>query len=200
MEAAPDTLLIGLLDGEVWAYEAIVDEFGPAVRAVTAGYRLSAADRDEVFQATFLSLLESRSSIRHSGTLPGWLVKVATHHCLKSRRRLETPIEISGEVDAEVGAVLPLAAPPSDPATTHGSPYDDDERRAVSRAIRGLSDRDLRLLVLLFGEPSHPYHQIAELLGISVGSVGPLRARILSRLRSHPDVRARLGERALESA
>ncbi len=199
MEVAPDTMFVSLLAGEQWAYEAAVDEFGPAVIAIAATHRLGKADRDEVFQATFLSLLENRHRIHSPESLPAWIVRVATNHCLSAKRlreRPSAPIDLTDEIDLTVDV--------------HGSnnegttqqrfdwateDFSLDEQRAVIEAVASLNDRDRALLHLLFAEHHYRYDTIASMLEVSPHSVGPLRSRMLARLRNHPAVQTMIGQR-----
>lgn len=53
-----------------------------------------------------------------------------------------------------------------------------------------LSDRCQRLLRLLSSSAEMSYSQIAELLDLPIGSIGPTRARCLDALRATPEVNA----------
>lgn len=188
MEDAARTILDGLRRGEAWAFESAVDRYGPAVTAVTASFRLSSSDADEVFQATFLSLLENRGQIRSASTLPAWIAQVAKNHCLKAKRRRESPTDFETVDDAVVLAfVFPRRV--DDPANADVE-FSEAQQRAVTEALRTLDGRETQLLHLLFAETTFSYRDIADMLDVSIGSVGPLRARLLDRLRSHPGVRA----------
>jgi RNA polymerase sigma factor (sigma-70 family) len=58
-----------------------------------------------------------------------------------------------------------------------------EEQHLVRVALAKLDERCNRLLTLLFYQPEPmPYDQIAASLGISVGSIGPTRARCLQKL------------------
>jgi RNA polymerase sigma factor (sigma-70 family) len=61
----------------------------------------------------------------------------------------------------------------------------DDERRIrrVWDAFGRMPDRCQQLLRLLVTAPRPSYAEIAELLGIPIGSIGPNRARCIDRLR-----------------
>ena len=65
------------------------------------------------------------------------------------------------------------------------------ERDAVLRdACTRLSPDCQRLLAMLTSDPPVPYTEISARLGISVGSIGPIRGRCLERLRRDPAVAA----------
>ena len=68
----------------------------------------------------------------------------------------------------------------------------------MREAVALLPERDRDLLALLFADPPLPYSEIGRRLGMSVGSIGPTRARCLSKLRQHPAVLA-LGDTSAAS-
>jgi hypothetical protein len=56
------------------------------------------------------------------------------------------------------------------------------------------------VLTLLTSDPPVPYTQISATLGIPVGSIGPLRARYLHKLRNHPAITALINTDATPAA
>jgi DNA-directed RNA polymerase specialized sigma24 family protein len=61
---------------------------------------------------------------------------------------------------------------------------------ALREALGRLAPGCQRLLVLLIADPPLPYAEISARLGISVGSIGPTRARCLEKLRRDPVIAA----------
>jgi DNA-directed RNA polymerase specialized sigma24 family protein len=55
--------------------------------------------------------------------------------------------------------------------------------RTVWSAYQQLPQRCRELLRVLFANPPLPYTEIADLLGIAVGSIGPTRGRCLRQVR-----------------
>ena len=66
-----------------------------------------------------------------------------------------------------------------------GSHADEWENTAeMFDVIATLGDPCRSLILGLFFDPDEPsYHELADLLDLAVGSIGPLRGRCLSRLR-----------------
>ena len=58
-----------------------------------------------------------------------------------------------------------------------------EQQVLVRRALADLPDRHRELMELLIASPPVSYREISVRLGIPVGSIGPTRARILTRLR-----------------
>ena len=61
---------------------------------------------------------------------------------------------------------------------------DQQRLRHVWSAFRRLPERCQQLLRMLVAAPRPSYSNIAEMLGIPIGSIGPTRARCLDRLRA----------------
>jgi RNA polymerase sigma factor (sigma-70 family) len=72
--------------GDREAFEAIVWRFGPAVLSACRKVLSSAADVEDVFQATFVTLLHKARTIRRREALGAWLAGVAHRLALKALR------------------------------------------------------------------------------------------------------------------
>ena len=171
-------LVAAALDGDEAAWEELVDRHVPLVLKVLRSFRLSPADAEDVRQIVLLRLVEHLGDLREPRALAGWLRTTTHNECVRLLRATQRvapfdPMEARPDVRADVG--------------------DPDEgllRRelsdAVLEAIAELSERDRTLLLLLSQDPPLPYKEISRRLGISVGSIGPTRARALDKLRSSP--------------
>ena len=141
----------------------------PLVRYLTR--RLGDRDwAEEVAQETFLRALRQDRLDNERA----WLFTVATNLVRDSarqdarrRRHLEL---LRAEADAE-----PRMAEPPDSALERA-----EERAAARRALEQLAERDRE--ALLMREEGLDYHEIAEALGLAVGSVGTTLARARRRL------------------
>jgi RNA polymerase sigma factor (sigma-70 family) len=163
--------------GDEDAWNALVDRFLPLVTSVIAKYRLQASDAADVNQTVWLRLVEHLDDLREPRALPGWLATTARNESLQIIRRLgrNTPTD-------------PQRAPWERP--NHRPELDNDlirEERAIALrdAMLELPPRGRELLRLLMVDPPLSYDQISVLLGIPKGSIGPTRARILDKLRTH---------------
>lgn len=164
-------------DGDQRAWDALVDRYGPTLVAVCRRYRLSEADAADVRQTVWLRLLESLARLREPEALPGWLVTTTKRECLRLLR-LETR---SGTLapDREV-------IDESDDAVVDRNLLRAERHAALRAAFADLSPPCQQLLRLLMSDPPLPYEQISQLMKIPIGSIGPTRARCLSRLRESP--------------
>ncbi|MBD3336883.1 MAG: sigma-70 family RNA polymerase sigma factor [Candidatus Eisenbacteria bacterium] len=165
-----------LLEGDERSWARLVDEFGPLIYATGKRLRLGAADRDDLFQATFLKIYRSLGDLRDPERLSAWIMSIAFHEGISfMRRRGPDPGASSGEAELS----------------------DDSQEETLQRMAR-LQDvavlydalatlqprcRDL-IRALYLEEPRPSYKVVGRRLGLPVGSIGPIRARCLERLRN----------------
>jgi RNA polymerase sigma factor (sigma-70 family) len=141
---------------------------------ICARYRLSDPEKRYVARAVWLLLAERISKLREPAMLGGWLATTAARECVRMRRtrgyeRLDTNLADSPQSadDAMIDEEITLA-----------------EQDALLRAaFAELPPRCQQLLSMLLSDPPRSYEEIHAVLGISVGNIGPQRARCLERLR-----------------
>src|SRR6266545_4084005 len=73
--------------GDRQAWDHVVDRFSGLLWSVAAGYRLSHADAADVFQTTWLKLLENLDRLRDPERVGAWLATTARHECQRALRR-----------------------------------------------------------------------------------------------------------------
>jgi RNA polymerase sigma factor (sigma-70 family) len=123
-------------------------------------------------QMTWLDLLEAIHRIREPAAIAGWLATTTRRNAM--RRKNLTREQPSDDPELGDGAELggPEAALLARERTT-----------ALTRALAALPDRHRRLMTLLLAQPALDYRQVGDMLGMPVGSIGPIRGRCLERLR-----------------
>lgn len=162
-------------DGDWWAWERLVDQYGSLIWATTYDFKLAESDAADVVQATWLRLLENIHRLEYPERVGSWLAVTARHECLRNltaRKRL----------------VLTLDDAPIDGVALHEPDVDErllaEERaQTVREALSRLPWQWQRLLELLMSDPPASYAEISDQLGLPVGSIGPTRGRCLERLR-----------------
>lgn len=160
--------------GDDDALRAAWDEHGTLVFT----YCLRALhDRDraaDATQETFVSAWRSRHRFDPAkGTLAGWLIGIARHRVLDQHRA-------TGRAPRPAGADLAVAAPSPAP------PADDvlADRLLVAQALDALSTRARAVVELAFYSELTQV-EIAEELGMPLGTVKSDMRRALQRLRPH---------------
>jgi RNA polymerase sigma factor (sigma-70 family) len=176
-------LIASARTGDERAWAALVERYASLVWSICRQHGLSDADAEDVGQNVWLQLVRQLDQIREPAALPGWLVTTTRRTCARLRRTGEGRLSRGRCLDAEL---LPDA---------EGEAVERDllaaERHAALReAFADLPISHQRLITMLIADPPVPYAEISARLGIAVGSIGPIRARCLDRLRRHPAIAA----------
>ena len=161
--------------GDQQAWDELVVRYAGLVWAVARSHRLCEADAADVAQATWLKLVVHLTRLREPAALGGWLATTARRECLRVLR--------------DAGRVVPCGEAPD---ADDGCRIEDhlllSERDTQLRcAFARLGRRDQALLRMLAADPAPSYDEIGAALDMPVGSIGPTRARALTRLRREID-------------
>jgi RNA polymerase sigma factor (sigma-70 family) len=173
----PAVALAAAARGDQSAWESIVQAYSGLVWSVVRGYRLDQAAAADVFQGTWLRLVEHLGDIRDGERLGGWLATTARREAigLLRRARRDLPVDDFGELAGSTGWVA---------ASPDVELLKSEDQRTLWAAFDRLSGSCQRLLRLLFADPPLAYTDISAALEIPVGSIGPTRSRCLASLKS----------------
>ena len=169
-------------DEQAWA--ELVTRHRALLTAVTRRHGLSADEAADVVQETWVRFVQQLPAIRDAERVPGWLATTARRECVARRRRAwRESVTWDGDCP-EMPADLP-------------DPVDrlDAQHRAEQlwTAVRQLPERERALVEALLEPEPLTYAEIAQRLGMPIGSIGPVRGRALRHLRAalllaqHPD-------------
>ena len=162
-------------DGDQLAWERLFDQYARLIWSMTRDFKLVESDAADVFQTTWLRLLEHINRLDHPARVGSWLAATARHECLRQLAARKRIVLMHDDDDLAEGE-------------SHGPEIDErllaEERAAAVReALSHLPWRWQRLLQLLMNDPPASYAEISDQLGLPVGSIGPTRGRCLERLR-----------------
>jgi RNA polymerase sigma factor (sigma-70 family) len=171
-DALNSELVAAAAAGDQKAWDALVDRYSGLLWNLTRQYRLSPADASDVVQTTWLRLLENLLRISDPERLAGWLKTTASREALRVSRRADYPRP------GEDFSAVPDEGP------VPGEQLLDDELDAMLwEALGKLGEPCERLIRLLISDPPPSYAEVAVMLDMKVGSIGPTRQRCLNRLR-----------------
>ncbi|THA80674.1 sigma-70 family RNA polymerase sigma factor [Streptomyces sp. A0592] len=159
----------------------LVTELGPLLSAEAAAEAPGAGvDAADLEQAVWVRLLESgrRAPDPADPAEPArWLRRAVRAEARLARRRArrEVPYDHRPRAGAAGG---PVPVPVPEDALLHG-----EENRALRSAVARLPGRCPELMKALLSPRDLTYREIAGELGISQGSLGPVRSRCLGCLR-----------------
>lgn len=170
------------LKGNEEAWNAILEKYQKLIYSVPIRYGLSVGDAGDIFQQVCVDVLESLAHLREPRSLAAWLIRIASHRCLQWSGRERRFQSFDFEAMAEVGPV------------TRETPdtilHDLARGQALHEAIAEIPPRCQELIrMLFFTAPAVPYEEVAQKLGIAKGSIGFIRMRCLTRLRTKLEAR-----------
>ena len=167
-------------EGSQEAWDDLVDFFGGLIWSVARSHGLNPSDSADVAQVTWLRLVEHLDSVKEPERLAAWLATTTRRECLRVLRSASRSVPLPSDdvlfdsvdcsakvVDAELLA--------------------DEQDRAVVDAFRRLPRRYQVLLGMLNADPPIKYVEVAEILAMPIGSIGPTRQRALACLRQRLD-------------
>jgi RNA polymerase sigma factor (sigma-70 family) len=173
-EAEVAQLVASAANGEREAWDRLVETFSGLVWSVVRGHGVYGAEASDVFQTVWLRFVEHVGRLNHPGRPGAWLATTARHECYRISRR--------------ASRVLPSAEVPEVPSVDGADTLLDElertgRREAVLAAVEKLPSRCQELLRVLGADPPLSYDEVAEILDMPKGSIGPTRGRCLDRLR-----------------
>lgn len=163
--------LAGLDEG----WSELIDKYKNLVYAIAVRQGIRGDDAADVFQSVWTQVYLKLPTLRDSGSIRSWLITITSNQCYHWRERAhrqdvrETP-QSDGDRDAL------LSVEPVDLA-------EQELHLHVQKAIAELTPRCQELVRLLFySEPPLPYREVAERMGLAVGSIGFMRGHCLKKL------------------
>ncbi len=175
-------LVTAALGGDKASWEMLVQRYSGLVWSVARGYRLGPVDAADVFQTTWLRLAEHLGRISNRSQVGGWLATTARHEALRVARGATRMIPADDATLITLGHIDDYS-PELAVLDAEQARLDAERAAAVWRAFGKLPDRCRELLRILIATPPPSYVDVADALGMPVGSIGPTRARCLRRLR-----------------
>lgn len=168
------SLLIAARDGATWAWQSLLDDVEPQLRAYVR--RQGAEDTDDVVSETWLHVARGIHRFDgDEGAFRSWVFMIGHHRIIDERRRKRRK-----PTDATEDAVLDAKAP--------------SNRSAESEALEIIGEDDLvtvldelpaaqREVILLRFVGGFGISEIASIIGKRPGAVQALQRRAFSRLR-----------------
>lgn len=160
--------------GDPKAWARLVDRYAPYVNAIVRSARVPEADQPDAFQYVFVELHKALPKLKSDNDISPWLRQTTIRHAVRLRQSAtrENPLPDYDLPDPENLA--------DDIAKNIANAERD---RLVRLAVESLKDQCRRLVQMLFFEDSpRPYAQVAQDLGLSIGSIGQIRIRCLQAL------------------
>ncbi|MGQ9682166.1 MAG: RNA polymerase sigma factor [Anaerolineae bacterium] len=167
-------LIQACLAGDGTAWQALVARYERLIYSVALSHGLSESDAQDVLQTVFVILLDKLDTCRRRDRLGCWLTTIARREAWRLARRQRPATHL-----ADDGAQQPAPDPVPDALLEEREAQDQ-----IRGALSTLGERRQRLMEYLYYAPEPlSYAEIARLMPMPEGSIGPTRARCLARLR-----------------
>jgi RNA polymerase sigma-70 factor, ECF subfamily len=150
---------------------ALFEQWRPALLRYLSTFELAHCDAEEIVQEVFLALFSHLQKDKKRTNLRGWLFRVAHNLTLKQRNAERRAVVITTDIDA---------LPYPDLSPEEWAAGNQTQQRLFS-VLRALPEQDRRCLYLR--AEGLRYREIAEVLGISLGSVAASLERSLARFQ-----------------
>lgn len=175
-------LVASCLKGDERAWGVLVEKYKSLVYSIAIKYGAPPDEAADIFQTVWVDVYKELGSLKKQGSLRSWLISITRHKCYHWRqKRQRESLRSSGVADLEADprhAVDPVS-------------LDELERdQLVREAVFALPARCRELIQLLFySHPPMRYREVAQRLGLAVGSIGFIRGRCLKRLQKNLEKR-----------
>ena len=175
-------LLVRHLAGDAGSFAALVARYRRELFNFLYRFTGDAALAEDVFQEAFLQLHVSGAAFDPSRRLKPWLFTIAANKArdaLRSRGRrravsLDAPVARDAEGATTYADLMPANIPAPDESLLNL-----ETRQAVQRIVDQMPE-NLRIVLVLCYFHELPYKEIAEILGVPLGTV---KSRIHSAVR-----------------
>lgn len=183
-------LVVRIRDGDESAWAPLVERYADLVFRVARAACDDDHTANDATQGTWLKFLENAERISDPAAVRGWLATTARREAIAlnkrlSRQRPEARAATLHDAEARRGTGTngAIPDPPVDPAVLVAG---RDEIRILLEEMSHLSEKCRTLLTLHAQKVS--YAEIARVLDIQPGGVGPSKGRCLDELRRSPRV------------
>ena len=172
-------LVAAAAGGDLDAFEKLVQRHQTRLVGYLRGLTNAESDAEDIAQEAFLRAYRSLKGFRRTSSFRTWLYQIATNVFRNwlEKRRNQAPVN-AGSIDAPA----PGMEEPAEPMEEENPEAQHLQRDAIDRALAQLP-AEQREAVLLRDVEGFEYREIAEQLGVPLGTVESRIFRGRSRLR-----------------
>lgn len=182
LAAVDDPVLVqACLAGNEAAWAALFYRYSRLIYKIPVSFGFSTIEAEEIFQETAMEIVEGLADLRSHSHLHPWIVTIARRVCI--RRLRSAPKYTTTTLDLLENEI------------EHGADSVEEllirleEYSLLRKALAGLDPKCRTLLTeLFFREQATTHSDVAELLQVPLGSIGPTRTRCLEKLRKEVEL------------
>lgn len=148
--------------GDKGAFETLVRRHMTDAFYVAYGYVGNAEDARDLSQEAFIKAYQARARFDEERPFYPWLYRILKNHCLNFVTRGRRHLSLDDENEhREIAS----------PAATALEDMEENERKRLVRVAIDRLSEDHREIIVLKNFKEHSYKEIAEVLGIPIGTV-----------------------------
>jgi RNA polymerase sigma-70 factor (ECF subfamily) len=171
---------------DIDAFEELVSHYERSVHSLCFRLLGNAEDARDAAQETFLKIYRGLSSFRGESGLKTWIYRIAVNQAMNQRRwwrRRHRDETVSLELSRSSESVLTVCGMLESPAASPEDEAIEREREAAVLTALGAIKKEYQVALVLREIEELSYEEIAETLGISIGTVKSRIARGREELR-----------------
>jgi RNA polymerase sigma-70 factor (ECF subfamily) len=189
-----DALLEALRRGADEAYESLIDRYQQPVYNLVYRFLDDPSDTADVVQEVFLKIFRNITSFRGNSSLKTWIYRIAFNEAYNHRRWFTRHKRQEVALDKEEESGLCYQDTLRDTGRSAFDLVADRQTQALIEEALGTLNPTFRAAVVLRDIEELSYEEIAEVLGISLGTVKSrilrgreaLKGALASRLKPEP--------------
>lgn len=171
------------LEGSQEAFQALVERYQSRLFALARHYTKNPVDVEDIVQEAFLKAYSRLETFQHQSSFYTWIYRITTNTVLDfMKRHGRNPVQA-----VEDPELVGESAPTGDPGSTRAlSPHARMERTEISEiteAVLSELPEIFRTALVLREFEELSYQEIADVLGISIGTVESRLFRARARFR-----------------
>jgi len=151
--------------GDLDAFRRIYDRYGQPLLRTAARLLGNPQEAEDAVQETFLKLYRAIGGVRSDGRFSTYLFQILHNTCLDVLRKRRSDV-----ADIEDMSVL-------------GAPSSHELAHSLARAVDGLPGR-MKSCFVLFAVEQYSLEEVADILGVNVGTVKTSVHRARKKLRT----------------
>lgn len=163
-------LIAGCLDGSKRHQKALYDRYAPYMMGVCMRYAASEAEAEDLLQDGFVTVFRKLGSFEGRGELGGWMRRIFVNTALMNFRKTRQ-LQQQAELEAARQA-----------ADSSEDPFAKVAAADLMRMMQALP-AGARMVFNLYAVEGFEHHEIAEQLGVSIGTSKSQYSRARALLR-----------------
>jgi RNA polymerase sigma-70 factor (ECF subfamily) len=178
-----DQLVEEALGGNALSFQLLVERYQERIFALARHYTKSAVEVEDIAQDTFLKVYRRLDTFQRQSSFSTWLYRIAVNTALDFLKRSgRSPVQAVEDPELTAAPVRALAGS----GVTIASPDVNlrrEELARITQRVLGELPEIFRTVLVLREFEDMPYQEMAEVLGISIGTVESRLFRARARFK-----------------